>query len=302
MNAVHRRIDELERLIQSLSLLGGGLGAGSPTGGTVQTCGLTWNPTSVALTIPTDYTSSVAAQVQVTSAIAQTVTFSASWLTPPDPCIGTPTVTPSTLTFTAGQTLPIMITVPYASCTQNGLTAKLTVQATTGTCTTYMGGLPGMAGTTTTSNTPMVVVQAICVNSYACLTTDWGGGAANFAAIVPYCGPTYCPSLCGPGGYVIGEFRFRLCSVNGFTGQITVTCAYAGDPACGTPCSSLVGTYTLSAGQIMGIGTFYEPVCGNANGNYYGSTIQNGPTATITVTAANSSSTGIGTSSIQTCP
>jgi hypothetical protein len=268
-NRLHRRIDEVERLIQSLSLLGAGATGGLASGSSSQNCGLTFNPATVSIAIPADTTGTASASVQVTSSIAQTVTFTASWAGTPDPCLGTPTVVPSTVTFTAGQTVTIVIQVPYYDC---GLTvnAQLTVAYTTNQgCSGYMGGGPGQAGTASSNN-----------GNQATFVID-PGASESPSPLLGCCGCGSCPDVCECcvgvwDGSVPPALTLR--SLNGWSGTVVVTCTApncvqapniyyncAGYPQ--TISLPANGTASLDApGGSFPFGEFTIEIFGNCNG------------------------------------
>lgn len=300
MDRVHRRLDEIERVIFALSLFGGSLGVGSQGSGGGQNCGLSINPNTVSLTVPTNDTGSVTAVVTVTSTLAQTVTFAASYIGAAPACLGVPIVTPSTVTFTAGQSIPIAISIPYTNCVTSGLTVHLSLTATTSLgCTT--GNLLTGVGTVTTSNLPTFAIEARCNNSSGCCgvyANIWGSVAQNdpslcncSASCQAYCGAAsdFCPTTCLTCCQSI-DFDFRARSINGFAGTITLTCT---SPTCSdckgalhTPCSGIPANVTLTAGQVStfvtrigGIFSFMSPT----SGTFYA---QGTSTMTITGTAA----------------
>ena len=152
---LERRVEELEkRLIVVGTGGGGGGGAGGGTGpgpGTTQ-CGLTFNPTSLEFgNIPTTGSAAVIATCQVISSIDQTVTFLASYKGVAPICLSPPTVNPSTFAFTAGQSVTVVVRVPYSGCA-NGATATVILSANTSTqCSVATGGSGSVTAVTGTS-------------------------------------------------------------------------------------------------------------------------------------------------------
>ena len=275
-------------MIFALSLFGGGLGVAGAGSGAGQNCGLTIDPTSVSLVVPTNDTGSVAAVVTVTSSLAQTVTFNVAYIgTSPPACLGTPTVTPSTFTFTAGQQIQIAITVPYVNCTTNGLSVHLSLTATTSLgCTT--GNLLTGVGTVTTSNTGTFALEAECNQGSPCCAgylnvwlaatqTDINAGCSTSNFCVSYCGaasdncPTVCVTCAGTS-----LFAFRARSINGFAGTINLTCDSETCTDCmglnRNGCTGWPASVTLTAGQtttFVAAGGPYVRSVGPTNGSYY---------------------------------
>lgn len=273
-DAVHRRIDRIERLIQSLGLLGGGLGIGGlGSGGGVQNCGLTISPDHFNVTIPTNDTGSVAAVFTVTSSVAQTVTFTASYIGAPPACLGSLVVLPSTVTFTAGQSALVAIMVPYANCSTAGVSVHIALSATTSLGCTASNLLTGTGGgLATTSDAGTFALEASCNNVSGCCGAQagiWGAVATTTAGLCGAyinCGlcvpplPDSCPGNCQAAG-AGGAFNLRVRSINGFAGTIILTCGSDTTTDCtgGTydGCSGFPASITLTAGQILGIGASY---------------------------------------------
>jgi hypothetical protein len=183
--ALERRVEELEKRIAfsnfgSGAASGGGAGGGSGSG----TCGLTFNPTTLNIPIPTGGSSALGAQgyTDVTSSIAQTVTFSASLYGTSPSCLGTPTVSPSTITFTAGQTIRIYVSIPYTNCGTAGQSFQLSLAYSTDSdCGGILGGSPGQSGGGTTGQKfggPPFAATAVCncVGFWSYMHTNCSGG------------------------------------------------------------------------------------------------------------------------------
>jgi hypothetical protein len=103
---LEHRVEEVEKRFPFIGMSGVQEGGGITPG--LPNCGLTFTPNAQ---VPT--------QVTVVSSIAQTVTFSAKYVAPTDPCFtGTPTIYPSTVVFTPNVPVTLYIVVtPSSSCT-----------------------------------------------------------------------------------------------------------------------------------------------------------------------------------------
>ena len=119
LDRAQKRLDEIERLLTARrKKVHGGLAM--PQG----TCLLTISPTSFKVSIRGGIQGNAWIPITVTSNIAQTVTFTPQYADTPDPCLGPPIADPSTFTFKEGQSVVIVIKLPYSNCA-NGISADL---------------------------------------------------------------------------------------------------------------------------------------------------------------------------------
>ena len=207
--ALERRVEELEKRI-AFSNFGSGAGAGGgggePSGSGA--CGLTFDPATLNIVVPTNGSNGLGAQgyTDVTSSIAQTVAFTASLFGNPPACLGTPTVSPSTITFTEGQTIRVYVGIPYTNCGTAGQTFQLTLAYSTDQgCNGVMGNGPGQSGGGTTGQNfdgPPFTIGAVanCVGFWSYMHTNVSGslptGAASFHLGASN---TWSPGIIDPG-------------------------------------------------------------------------------------------------------
>jgi hypothetical protein len=124
----------------------------------------------------------------------------------------------------------------------------------------------------TTSTAGAIVLEVSCFNVAGDCGANagvWGGGASNASTGFAFgfgCGP--CPASCSTGCVGAGNFKFRLRSVNGFTGNVTVGCGSSG---CSSECVGIPGTYYLTAGGTVSLGSYpYVSVGVVGSGNVHG--------------------------------
>lgn len=197
--------------------------------------------------VPANDTGSIGQSVTVTSTVAQTVTFSVVGVGTLAACLGTPTVTPSTFIFTAGLSATIVISMPYANCTDTTTTATLALSATTNSgCSTGTA----VTGNVSVSNAPTFVLEITCDGSQGFCTSAvgvYGTAASDSNSSNPSQGSCSGASI---GGLSEGSPRVR--SVNGFAGTITITYTGLIPTSLTTPCGRLNSGCSLSVTLIVG--------------------------------------------------